>query len=225
MASSTPRGNPLSPENVLPPGVDCESPDHLNNPASRSNRDGSLAARMWYFAYGSNLNVRAVAQWCRHHGRRLPSLRDGKPGVLPNYRLCFPIYSELWGGGIADIVYDPGKSVYGALFDVTDAELKILDEKVGRKLDANGREVGVYRRLDVVVHPLGRGEPVQATTYQGVLVEKNHIPPSQFYMDLIIQGAYACGLSMMWIAYLQSFSTQPTRRDHPPGYGDSAARL
>src|SRR5262245_13372621 len=135
---------------------------------------------MWYFAYGSNLNVRAVAQWCRHHGRRLPSMRGGKPAILSNYRLCFPIYNESWGGGIADIVYDPGKNVSGALFDLTDGELKTLDEKVGRKLDANSKEIGLYRRVDVVVNPMGKGEPIKAMTYQGSIVEKNHIPPSQF---------------------------------------------
>ena len=45
-------------------------------------------------------------------------------------------------------------------------------------------------------------------TYQGISVEKYHIPPTQHYMDLVIQGAYSFGLSMMWISYLQSFSTQ-----------------
>ena len=59
---------------------------------------------MWYFAYGSNLNARAVSDWCRHFGHRAPNLKPGRPAVLDNYRLGFPIYSEYWGGGIADIV-------------------------------------------------------------------------------------------------------------------------
>ena len=87
---------------------------------------------MWYFAYGSNLNSRAVAEWCRHFGHRPPPMKPGKPAVLDNYRLSFPIFSEYWGGGIADIVYDPGKYVGGAVFDLSDADLNILDQKVGR---------------------------------------------------------------------------------------------
>ena len=63
--------------------------------------------------------------------------------------------------------------------------------------------------------PLGKGEPVKAVTYQGVNVERYHIPPTQHYMDLVIQGAYSYGLSMMWIAYLQSFSTQVGRKPRP----------
>src|SRR3954451_16628520 len=111
---------------------------------------------MWYFAYGSNLNSRAVGEWARHYGHKPPGLKPGKPSVLDTYRLCFPIYSEYWGGGIGDIVYDPGKYVMGALFDVTEAELKSLDAKVGRKLDSTGRDVGVYKHIDIKVAPLGK---------------------------------------------------------------------
>ena len=180
---------------------------------------------MWYFAYGSNLNSRAVVEWCRHYGHKPPPLKPGKPAVLDNYRLSFPIFSEYWGGGIGDIVYDPGKYVMGAVFDLTDHDLAILDQKVNRKVDAGSKEVGVYRRIDVEVAPLGKGQPLKAVTYQGVSAERYHIPPTQHYMDLVIQGAYSFGLSMMWISYLQSFSTQVGRKPRPPGTGDVAPRL
>jgi hypothetical protein len=181
---------------------------------------------MWYFAYGSNLNSRAVTEWCRHFGHRPPALKPGRPAVLDNYRLCFPIFSEYYGGGIADIVYDPGKYVAGALFDLSEADLKVLDAKVGRKLDpTTDKEIGTYSRTHVKVAPLGKGEPVTAMTYQGVSAEKYHIPPTKHYMDLVVQGAYSFGLSMMWISYLQSFSTQVGRKPRPPGYGDAAAKL
>lgn len=179
---------------------------------------------MWYFAYGSNLNSRAVAEWCRHHGHRPPALKGGKPAILDNYRLCFPIFSEYWGGGIADIVYDPGKYVAGALFEMTDADLRILDAKVDRRLDTD-KELGIYKRIEVKVAPLGKGSPVMATTYQGINIEKYHIPPTQHYMDLLIQGAYSHGLSMMWIAYLQSFSIQQGRKPRPPGAGDASSKM
>ncbi len=156
---------------------------------------------MWYFAYGSNLNSRAVAEWCRHYGYRAPAMRPGKPAVLDNYRLSFPIFSEYWAGGIGDIVYDPGKYVMGALFDLTENELHVLDAKVNRKLDSNNKEIGTYKRIEVKVSN------------------------TQHYMDLVIQGAYSFGLSMMWIAYLQSFPLQQGRKPRPPGTGDAAAKL
>ena len=97
--------------------------------------------------------------------------------------------------------------------------------KVGRKLDAAGKESGIYKRIEVRVSPLGKGEPVEAMTYQGINVERYHIPPTKHYMDLVVQGAYSFGLSMMWISYLQSFSTQVGRKPRPPGAGDAAPRL
>ncbi len=171
---------------------------------------------MIYFAYGSNLNASAVTDWCRQFGHRPPALKKPRSAVLDNYRLCFPLFSEYWGGGIGDIEYDPGKYVMGAIFDLTDAEMGILDAKVGCKLDVSGKDLGVYKRVEVTVAPLGRGEPVRAVTYQGVNVEKYHIPPTQTYMDLVIGGAYQVGLSMMWISYLQSFSTQAGKKPRGP---------
>src|SRR3954454_13047374 len=122
---------------------------------------------MWYFAYGSNLNSRAVAEWARHHGHRPPAMKPGKPAVLDNYRLCFPIYSEYWGGGVADIVYDPGKYVAGALFDLTEVEQQIIDQKVGRKVEGT-RDAGIVKRIEVTIAPLGKGKAVTAITYTGV---------------------------------------------------------
>jgi pectate lyase len=171
---------------------------------------------MWYFAYGSNLNSRAVAEWSRHYGYRAPALRPGKPAVLNNYRLSFPIFSEYWGGGIGDIVYDPGKYVMGVLFDLSETEQSVLDAKVGRKVDSNGKEIGTYSRISVVVSNSGKSDEIPAITYQGTSAERYHIPPTQHYMDLVIQGAYTYGLSMMWIAYLQSFPLQQGRKPRPP---------
>ncbi len=180
---------------------------------------------MQYFAYGSNLNTRAVAEWARHHGHKPPQLKGGKPAVLDNYRLCFPLYSDYWGGGIADIIYDPGKYVAGATFDLSDAEMKVLDAKVDRRVDSEGRELGIYKLIEVKVAPLGKSEPLKAMTYTGVNVEKYHIPPTQHYMELVIQGAYSYGLSMMWLAHLQSFSTQTGRMPRGLGDGDAAAKM
>ena len=180
---------------------------------------------MWYFAYGSNLNSRALSEWARHFGFKPPAMKPGRAAILDNYRLGFPIFSEYWGGGIADIVYDPGKYVQGALFELSEAELNMLDQKVGRKLDSLGREIGVYARITVPISSLGSKDKIQAVTYQGINMDRPHIPPTRHYMDLVIQGAYSFGLSMMWISYLQSFSTQTGRKPRPPSSGDAAPRL
>lgn len=128
---------------------------------------------MWYFAYGSNLNSKAVVEWSRHFGHKPPPMKPGRPAVLDNYRLSFPIFSEYWGGGIGDIVYDPGKYVMGAVFDLSDTDLAILDLKVQRKLDTGGKEIGVYRRIEVDVAPSAkvsrsRQLPIKASAWSGI---------------------------------------------------------
>jgi hypothetical protein len=180
---------------------------------------------MWYFAYGSNLNQRAVTEWCRHYAHRSPNLKGGRAAVLNNYRLCFPVFSEYFGGGIADIVYDPGKYVQGAIFNLTEVDLATLDAKVNRKIDAAGKELGIYKRVEVKVSPLGKGESINAITYQGLSADRLHIPPTQHYMDMVVEGAYSFGLSIMWVSYLQSFGIQQGRKPRPPGLGDAAPRM
>jgi len=171
---------------------------------------------MWYFAYGSNINVRAVAEWCRQYGFKCPLMKPGSAAVVDNYRLCFSVFSEYWGGGIADIVYDPGKYVAGALFELTKSELDVLDEKVVRQVDSSGKEIGLYKQIEVTANPLGQKSPVKAITYQGITTDKLHIPPTSHYMESVIQGAYGFGLSMMWISYLQSFSTHTGKKPKRP---------
>ncbi|MEM1013765.1 MAG: gamma-glutamylcyclotransferase family protein [Planctomycetota bacterium] len=170
---------------------------------------------MLYFAYGSNLDQKSVAAWAKHFGHKTPSLRGGKPAILDNYRLAFPVFSEYWGGGTADIVYDPGKSVSGAVFELSDKDWALLDQKVRRRVEG-GDDVGVYKRIEVEVRPMTRGPAVKAWTYQGVQQEAFHIPPTQNYVDALVNGAFEHGLSTMWVSYLQSFSTQAGKPPRPP---------
>ena len=78
---------------------------------------------MWYFAYGSNLNIPRRRRMVRHYGHRCPRLKPGRPAVLDNYRLCFPIFSEYWAGGSRHRLRS-GKVRGRRLFDLTDAEIR-----------------------------------------------------------------------------------------------------
>ena len=50
-------------------------------------------------------------------------------GCLVSYRLNFTRYSMKRGGGVADIVEDDDRVVWGVLYDVPDEELNVLDYK------------------------------------------------------------------------------------------------
>ena len=57
---------------------------------------------MYYFAYGSNLNARAVRDWAKHHGHRAPPMKHGKSAVLDNFlsrhKRSVPRDGDLSGG-------------------------------------------------------------------------------------------------------------------------------
>ena len=112
-----------------------------------------------------------------------------------------------WHRASVDFVVDP------TMFDA-----ETLPDPLPMVRAASGVWAGIAHvpRFEVRVAPLTSNHPVQAITYQGVNVEKYHIPPTQYYMDLVIQGAFEVGLSMMWISYLQSFSTQAGRKPRKP---------
>ena len=184
---------------------------------------------------GNNASTDRTADIAREFGCRvafvekrcIAAARNGGAAIARGEIVCFTdadgqIHPETFN--VIKRTMDTGKYVAGALYDLSDADMKLFDTKVDRRLNGE-KEVGLYKRIEIKVAPLGKGEPVMATTYQGVSVEKYHIPPTQHYMDLVIQGAYSHGLSMMWIQYIQSFSIQAGRKPRPPGAGDSSAKL
>ncbi len=126
---------------------------------------------MYYFAYGTNLNKRQMAQCCP----------DSKPlftATLPNYKLVFAGWSRQWRGGVASIKSFRGDRVRGALYEISDRCL--------RKLDSYEGYPGQYNRLKVSVFDED-SEPLEAITYikAGQLEET---PPSKEYLAVIQQG-------------------------------------
>ena len=126
---------------------------------------------MYYFAYGSNLNKKQMLERCP----------DSKPlfvATLPNYKLVFVGWSRQWRGGIASIKPFRGEKVLGAVYEISDRDLRRLDNYLGHP--------GNYRRLNVTVFNED-GEPVEALTY--IKSEQSEeTQPSKEYLSLIQQG-------------------------------------
>ena len=75
---------------------------------------------MHYFAYGSNMN------WPQMQ-RRCPSARFVCVGRLINYQFGITRHSRLRDCGTANVFPAPGKEVWGIVYDISDADLLILD--------------------------------------------------------------------------------------------------
>ena len=132
---------------------------------------------MYYFAYGSNLNQKQMLERCP----------DSKPrfiATLPNYKLVFVGWSRQRRGGVASIKPFRGEKVLGAIYEVSDRDLRQLDSKEGYPDNYNRLKVTVFKE---------KGEPVEAITYIKAR-QSEETPPSPEYLSIIQQGYRDWGL-------------------------------
>jgi len=126
---------------------------------------------MYYFAYGSNLNRKQMAERCP----------DSKPrfiATLPNYKLIFTGWSRQQRGGTASIKPLKNNKVLGAVYEVSEADLRRLDKHEGHP--------AIYNRLNVIVWT-DTDEQVEALTY--IKTEQSQeTQPSQEYLAILQQG-------------------------------------
>jgi gamma-glutamylcyclotransferase (GGCT)/AIG2-like uncharacterized protein YtfP len=103
---------------------------------------------MYYFAYGSNMNWQQMQ-------RRCPSARFVCVARLANYQFGITRHSRLRDCGTANVFLADGNEVWGTVYEVSEAELAILD----------GFEDG-YRReiLSVCAFENGK-QPLNALVY------------------------------------------------------------
>ena len=126
---------------------------------------------MYYFAYGSNLNKKQMLERC-------PDSKSRFVATLRNYKLVFVGWSRQWRGGVASIKPFRGERVLGALYELSDRDLRRLDSYEGYP--------GSYNRLKVTVFDED-GESVEAITY--IKSEQaEEIQPSKEYLSLVQQG-------------------------------------
>ncbi len=132
---------------------------------------------MYYFAYGSNLNKKQMRERC-------PGSKPMFIATLPNYKLVFVGWSRQWRGGVASIRPFRGEKVLGAIYEVSDRDL--------RRLYYFYCYPGNYNRLNVTVFDEDN-EPVEAITY--IKSEQSEeTRPSKEYLSLIQQGCRDWGI-------------------------------
>jgi gamma-glutamylcyclotransferase len=123
---------------------------------------------MRYFAYGSNLSKEQMKQRC-------PDSKPLFPATLPNYKLVITGWDRQWRGGVATILRSRGDKVRGAVYELSDADLRKLDKY----------ESG-YARQNVTVFDED-GEAHELFTYvKNGQIEASR--PSQSYGDVIRRG-------------------------------------
>jgi phage replication-related protein YjqB (UPF0714/DUF867 family) len=146
------------------------------------------ARRHSYFAYGSNLCVRQMAQRC-------PDAIDPRPAVLSDHDWLIN------QRGVATVEPFAGNQVHGVLWQLSDHDLVTLDSAEG---------VPVRYRRDRLTVDTDTG-PSPAWVYIDHRVTPG--PPRPGYLSKIIDGALQHGLPQRWIDYLRRWD--PTHWPRP----------
>jgi len=119
---------------------------------------------MKFFLYGDNVNPTQLK-------RRAPEHQFVTLATLPEHTIRFCRWSSQWRCGLATIVPSPGERVWGAVFEVTDEDLKLLDQF------ENDVPQGAYRHVQVTVLTEG-GEKMLVTTYAANPIVSNSGRPT-----------------------------------------------
>ncbi len=126
---------------------------------------------MYYFAYGSHLNRKQMLECC-------PDSKPKSIATLPNYKLIFVGWSRQRHGGVASIKHFRGEKVLGAIYEISDRDLRRLDKCEGYP--------GTSNRFNVTVFD-NKGDPLEATTYIKAR-QSEETQPSPEYLSVMRQG-------------------------------------
>jgi gamma-glutamylcyclotransferase len=162
--------------------------------------DTAAPAKLWYFAYGSNLDPGTFL------ARRSMAPTDTRIGRLEDFELSFDLPVGPGERGVANVIARAGAEVWGVLYQLSADEADRLDR-------TEGVPHGAYVRLTVSVADI-RGEAIAAFTYQsgrGVAGRK----PSRRYLGLILTGARHHGLPAEYVTRLRALSLAVDERDPP----------
>lgn len=147
---------------------------------------------MYHFGYGSNLSFEYTKDM-------LPSARVAMKAFLPNFSIQFQVWSEIRQGGLSNVAFDPGKIVHGAIFEVTEEEMSILDER-------EGYYKGQYNRETFLV--LGEDRKWYPADLYRAIEPQGPFTPSKSYVEIMIKGAKERELAPEYIEKFQKFYEQ-----------------
>ena len=126
---------------------------------------------MYYFAYGSNMNWQQMQ-------RRCPSSRFVCVARLPDYQFGITRHSRLRDCGTANVFPAQGEEVWGIVYEVSDADLAVLDTF----------EDGYRREMISLLPDEDRQMPLQVLVYIAE-IEPNVPRPNAEYRRLLVEGA------------------------------------
>ena len=149
---------------------------------------------MLYFAYGSNMDPSQIRQRC-------PSARFVTLAKLSDHRLAFTRYARDRGCGTCDGIPEPGRDIWGVVFDITEADLKLLDASEGYQPERPLNQNSYLREQRQVCRDGREDEPLLVWLYFANR-EPNPPLPNAAYKQQVVEGAKFWGLPAQYQAEL-----------------------
>jgi len=158
-------------------------------PKVQNATDAGEESSDWYFAYGSNMNLRQIGSRCS---------RPVAVGVarLPDHRVSFYGHSETWDGAMETVEPSPGDEVWGVMFSLSRLDWERLDDWQGARMDGGG----MYFHFPSIVTGLDGKE--YSVRFYRMDVQGDPRSPSREYLEHIARGARENGLPAMYIEAL-----------------------
>ncbi len=147
---------------------------------------------MKFFLYGDHLNPTQLK-------RRAPEHQFLMRASLPEHTIKFCRWSSQWRCGLASVTPSPGEQVWGAVFEVTDEDLKLMD------LFEEDVPPSAFRQVQVTVLTEA-GEKILVTTYAATPIGK--FKPKAHYLDWVMKGLRHWKLPDEAIDIWKSFAPQ-----------------
>lgn len=160
--------------------------------------EASAGAPFVWFVYGSSLDREAFAAWAADHGYALPDFSAARPARLLDHRLAFDVQSRFWGGAVASLAPAPGAFVEGLAVPMPGASRGLAEHR-------EGVISGLYEPLPVTLVPADGGAPFPAVAFRAAPDRRmpEDAPPAPRYLEALVRGARASGLSAEWVAALE----------------------
>src|SRR5690349_6368341 len=169
----------------------------MSLPIAGPPHEAPAASDFTWFIYGSSLDPEAFGVWARDHGYAPPELSRGVRARLDGWRLACDVPSRYWGGAVGTLVPAPGAHVEGLALPMPGAARGLADHK-------EGAVSGLYGAVEVSVTPAGASAPAPALAW--VAAPERRLPaearPAEAWLDTVLRGARAAGLSPEWLAEL-----------------------
>ncbi len=149
-----------------------------------------------YFAYSTILDRPAFLEWRAQHAYEFFDLPAGAIAEAIDVALTYDFPSRWWGGRVAGLVDQPGQSVFGRLFEISELDWPIISHKEGGVTGMSIERPVKVKVGDQVLDAIAFATNPKRQSTDGQV--------SPRFVEALIRGATAAQLPAEWIRQLST---------------------